>query len=72
MVVRVEIATLGIVVPNGNLGTISNVRGNAAHTLGVESGLELGRHKAITVAGVAEAHEVDRKHRHVEYDGDDN
>ncbi|KAI9163621.1 LOW QUALITY PROTEIN: hypothetical protein HJFPF1_05242 [Paramyrothecium foliicola] len=68
--VGVQVAALGVDVANGDTAAQNNIGGDILHALGVEGGLKLGAHEAISVTRVAEAHEVNRKHGHVESGGD--
>lgn len=65
-----EVSTLGIVMPDGDVGAECDVCGNTVHALRVESGLELGGHEAVAISRVAEAGKVNGEHGHVKYDGD--
>lgn len=69
--VRVEVAALGVDVADGDTAAEENIGGDVAHTLVVESRLELGAHEAVTVTGVDEANEVDGEHGEVEGGGND-
>lgn len=70
--VRMQIASLGVDVPDGNTAAQKDVSRHILHALGVQSRLELRAHEAITFARVGEAQEVDTKHGHVEGKRDDN
>lgn len=59
-------------VPDGNSRAIRHICRNTVHALGIESGLELGGHEAVTIAGVTETGEVDDEHGHVECNRDNN
>jgi len=72
VVVGVQVTTLGVKVTNADSRTERNIGGNVLHALGVQSGLEFGRHEAIALTRVDQAEEVDRKHAHVEPNRDDN
>jgi hypothetical protein len=63
---RVEITTLRVPVTKRDAASERDVGWNILHTLGVQSGLELRRHEAITFARVDKANEVDPEHGHVE------
>lgn len=66
-----EIATLGIDVAKGNLGTKSNVCPSIVHSLSFQTLLELGAHEPISISRVLEDHEVDLEDSHVDSDGKD-
>ena len=66
--VRMEIASLSIVVTKRDAASKSNVCWHVLHPLRVQGGLELRRHETITVARVHQAEEVNTKHGHVEGD----
>ena len=68
--VRMEIATLGVVVANADARSKGNVGWDISHTLGVKGGLKLAAHEAVAITRIDEAEEVDSKHAHVEADGD--
>lgn len=71
VLVRVQVATLSVVVAEADTRAKCNIGRDISHGLCVKGGLEFAAHEAITVAGVDEADKVDRKHSHVESDGDD-
>ena len=66
VLMRVEVAALGVVVAETDSGAKGDVGGHIRHALGIQRGLELGRHEAISIARVDEAEKVDREHAHVE------
>jgi hypothetical protein len=66
VVVRVQIATLGVVVTKADTRAKGNIGRDVLHTLGVQSRLELGGHETITLTGVDQACEVDGEHGKVE------
>ena len=70
--VRMQIASLGVDVPDGNTTTHKNVGRDILHSLRVQSRLELGAHEAIAFARVGKAQEVDSEHGHVKGKRDDN
>jgi hypothetical protein len=72
VVVRVQVATLGVMVAKANSRTKGNIGSNILHTLGVQGCLELGGHEAIALAGIDQAHEMDGEHSHIESNRDDN
>lgn len=68
---RVQVATLSVVMSDADAGAECNVGWSVAHALGVQGGLELGAHESITLSWVGEAEEVNGKHSHVESNWDD-
>lgn len=69
--VRVQVASLGVDVANGNTAAHDDIGRDILHSLVVERGLEFGAHKAVTVARVSQALEVDGEHGKIEGDGND-
>ena len=72
VLMRVQVATLSVVVAETDTCAKCNIGGHVSHGLCVEGGLELAAHEAVTIAGVYKADEVDSEHGHVESNGDDN
>ncbi len=68
--VRMQVATLSVVVSNADAGSECNIGWSITHGLGVEGGLELRAHESITLTWVNKAEEVDVEHGHVESDWD--
>lgn len=66
-----QIATLGVGMADRDTTTEGDIRGSVLHTLVVQSSLEFGAHKSISIAGILEDQEVNRKHGHVEGNGND-
>lgn len=66
----VEVATLGVDVADSHSAAHEDVNRDVTHALRVQSGLELGAHETVALAGIDKAHEVDSKHGHVEGHGD--
>ena len=71
VLMRVQVATLGIVVAEADTCAKCNVGRNIGHALGVEGRLELAAHEAIAITRVDKADEVDGEHAHVESDRND-
>ncbi|THW59526.1 hypothetical protein D6D20_06439 [Aureobasidium pullulans] len=67
--VRVQVASLSVVMTDRDTAAESDICGNVLHTLAVESRLELGRHETIAVTRVDEAEEVDGEHAHARSNG---
>ena len=70
--VGVQVSSLRVDVADGHSAAQNDVGGDILHLLGVEGSLELGAHKAVALAGVDEADEVDGKHGKIEGHGDHN
>lgn len=66
VVVRVQVATLGVVVTEGDTRAERHISRNILHALGIQGVLELGRHETITLARVDQADEVNSEHGKVE------
>ncbi len=65
-VMRMQVASLGVVVSDADSATQGNIDWDILHGLGVESGLELGAHESISISWVGQAEEVDSEHCHIE------
>jgi hypothetical protein len=70
VVVRVQVATLRVVVPERDPAAKSDICWHVMHGLGVQSCLELGGHESISLSRVNQTQEVYSKHGHVEGKGD--
>jgi hypothetical protein len=68
--VRVKVTALCVPVAERNAAAVCNIGWNVLHALGVQCGLELGGHEAITVTRVDQADEMNREHGHIEGDWD--
>jgi hypothetical protein len=72
VLMRVQVATLSVVVAETDTCAKCNISGDVSHGLCVEGRLELAAHEAVTVTRVDEADKVNCEHGHVEGDGNDN
>ncbi len=66
-----QVSTLSVDVPDGDLRTNGDVREGIGHTASPESVLELRAHETVSLTRVTEDEEVDAEHGHVEDDGDE-
>jgi hypothetical protein len=70
-IMRVQIASLSIVMSYADSTSKCYIDRNILHSLRIESCLKFRAHKSITVSWIDKADEVDSKHSHVERDGND-
>ena len=61
-VVRMQVASLRIVMSDADPTSKCNIDGNILHSLRVQSGLEFGTHESVPIARIYEASEMDPKH----------
>ena len=69
--VRVEVAALGVNVPDRNLGTKCNICECILHPSSTERMLERRAHEAIAVSRAVQDMEVNREHGEVKHEGDE-
>lgn len=68
---RMQVASLGVDMPDRDLGANGDVGEGVGHTASTEGVLELGAHEPVSFARVTEDKEVDAEHGHVEDHGDE-
>lgn len=66
VVMRMQVATLSVVVPDADTAAQCNIDWDILHAFRVQRSLKLRRHESVSIARINETDEVYGKHGHVE------